>query len=170
MIREEPGIPGGVGDSFGLRHLQDDEEVVDYRLQADHTYHMVGEPEGHDGLDKPGHARDVDLSALEDGRSLICWKPLEDISWDYLLQGLLRYVRTFGPRENPVEVDNGLGVREEIDVEILQLSVGQELINGPGHVCALSEVVRELKVFVTRDIFFAKLLVRDSLEGGLYPK
>ena len=69
-----------------------------------------------------------------------------------------------------MEVDNSFGVGEEIDIEILQLSVGQELINGSGHVCALSEVVRELKVFVTRDILFTKLLVRDSLEGGLYPK
>ena len=69
-----------------------------------------------------------------------------------------------------MEVDDELGIGEEVDIEIFQLSVGQELINGSGHVCALSEVVRELKVFVTRDIVFAKLLVRDSLEGGLYPK
>ena len=165
MVREEPGVPSGVGYRFGLCHLQDDEEVVDYRLQADHAHYMVREPEGHDGLDEPGHARDVDLSALEDGRSLIRWKPLEDVSWNYLLQGLLRYVRTFGPRENPVEVDNGLGVREEIDVEILQLSVGQEFIHGFGHVCALSEVVGKLEVFVSRDMVLTELLVRDSLEG-----
>ena len=69
-----------------------------------------------------------------------------------------------------MEVDNSFGVGEEIDIEILQLPLGQELIDSSGHVCSLPEVVGELEVFIARDKVFTKLLVRDSLEGGLYPE
>ena len=69
-----------------------------------------------------------------------------------------------------MEIDNGLGIGEEVDIEVLQLPIGQELVDRSGHVCALPKVVRDLEVLITWDKILAKLLGGDSLEGGLYPK